>query len=47
MKVLFFAQACEAAGCDHCEMKFSIPMVQSGFWGVLIEACPALVYASR
>jgi len=42
MKVLFFAQAREAAGCDDCDIKLPIPMVQSGFWSVLIESCPSL-----
>ena len=42
MKVLFFAQAREATCCDHCYVKLPLPMVQSGFWAVLIQCCPAL-----
>jgi molybdopterin converting factor small subunit len=42
MKILFFAQAREAAGCDHCHVKLPMPLVPSGLWGVLIQSCPAL-----
>lgn len=42
MKVLFFAQSRQAAGRDHCHLKTNLPVTQSDFWTLLIEAFPGL-----
>jgi len=42
VKVLFFAQSREAAGCDHAEVKADAPLPQADFWHALVELYPAL-----
>ena len=42
MKVLFFAQCREIAGCDSCQIQADLPITQSRFWALLIEARPGL-----
>jgi molybdopterin converting factor subunit 1 len=42
MKVLFFAQCREAAGCDNYFLKVEKTVTESEFWAALIEAFPGL-----
>ena len=42
MKVLFFAQSREAAGCDHYCLEVGRPVTESEFWALLVEAFPGL-----
>lgn len=42
MKVFFFAQSREAAGCDEYHLKVAKPVTQSEFWTILTEALPNL-----
>jgi molybdopterin converting factor subunit 1 len=42
MKVLFFAQSREAAGCESCDLHLASPLTQAELWNLLIEAYPAL-----
>jgi molybdopterin converting factor subunit 1 len=42
MKVLFFAQSREVAGCDFCDLKTDSPLTQVEFWTKLIEAYPGV-----
>jgi molybdopterin converting factor subunit 1 len=42
MKVLFFAQSREVAGCDFCDLRTDSPLTQVEFWALLIEAYPRL-----
>jgi molybdopterin converting factor subunit 1 len=42
MKVLFFAQSREAAGCDDYLLKVEKPMTESEFWAALVDAFPGL-----
>jgi molybdopterin converting factor subunit 1 len=42
MKVLFFAQSRQLAGCDHHDLEVDKPVTQREFWARLVEAFPAL-----
>ena len=42
MKVLFFAQSREAAGCDDYFLCVGKPVTEAEFWALLIEAFPGL-----
>jgi molybdopterin converting factor subunit 1 len=42
MKVLFFAQSRDAAGCVDYLLKVAQPVTEAEFWALLIEAFPAL-----
>jgi molybdopterin converting factor subunit 1 len=42
MKVLFFAQSRQAAGCDDYFLKVDKPVTESEFWAALVEAFPRL-----
>ena len=42
MKVLFFAQAREAAGCDAYSMELTDPVTESEFWAMLVSAFPKM-----
>jgi len=42
MKVLFFAQSREAAGCDDYSLEIRKPVTESEFWDLLVEAVPGL-----
>jgi molybdopterin converting factor subunit 1 len=42
MKVLFFAQSREAAGCDDFFLKVEKPVTDSEFWAALVDALPGL-----
>ncbi len=42
MKVLFFAQSREAAGCDAFTLEFAKPVTESEFWAELIHQFPGL-----
>ncbi len=43
MRVLFFAQSREAAGCDDAELAVMSPLTQADFWSALLVSYPALV----
>jgi molybdopterin converting factor subunit 1 len=43
MKILFFAQSREAAGCSDYEMSIAKPLTQSELWRQLSETFPGLV----
>jgi molybdopterin converting factor subunit 1 len=47
MKVLFFAQARQAAGCDDYFLKTARPLTQAEFWTAMAEAFPALASQQR
>jgi len=47
MKVLFFAQSREAAGCGQCLLKIEKPVTESEFWAALIEALPGLAAQAK
>jgi len=42
MKVLFFAQSREAAGCDDYFLEMKKPVTESEFWAALVDAFPGL-----
>ena len=42
MKVLFFAQCREAAGCPDYFLKVEEPVMESEFWARLVDALPGL-----
>jgi molybdopterin converting factor subunit 1 len=42
MKVLFFAQSREAAGCDDYFLEVEKPVTESEFWAALVDAFPGL-----
>jgi len=42
MKVIFFAQSREAAGCDDYFLKTETPLSISNFWVALVKALPGL-----
>lgn len=42
MKVLFFAQSRDVAGCDDYFLKVEKPVTESEFWALLTAAFPAL-----
>jgi len=42
MKVLFFAQSREAAGCDEFQLEVARPLTESEFWALLVKAFPKL-----
>ena len=42
MKVLFFAQSREAAGCDDYFLEVGTPMTELEFWAALVRALPSL-----
>ena len=42
MKVLFFAQSRESAGCSECALDLAKPVTQSEFWAQLIAIFPGL-----
>ena len=42
MKVLFFAQSRQAAGCDDYFLKVDKPVTESEFWAALVGAFPRL-----
>jgi molybdopterin synthase catalytic subunit/molybdopterin synthase sulfur carrier subunit len=42
MKVLFFAQARQIAGCEHYWLKVDEALSESDFWALLIKAFPGL-----
>jgi len=42
MKVLFFAQSREAAGCDDYFLEMEKPVTESEFWAALVDAFPGL-----
>jgi molybdopterin converting factor subunit 1 len=42
MKVIFFAQSREAAGCSDFILKVENPMTEAVFWELLLEALPGL-----
>lgn len=42
MKVHFFAQSREAAGCDEYQLAIAKPVTQLEFWTILTEAFPQL-----
>jgi molybdopterin converting factor small subunit len=42
MKVLFFAQSREAAGCDDYILETGKPVTESEFWALLVGAFPGL-----
>ena len=42
MKVLFFAQSRQSAGCDETILKTDAPLTQPEFWAMLVEAFPGL-----
>jgi len=42
MKVLFFAQSRQAAGCDDYILKTDASLTQPQFWARLVEAFPGL-----
>jgi molybdopterin converting factor small subunit len=42
MKVIFYAQAREAAGCDDYLLKVDKPVTESEFWAALVDAFPRL-----
>ena len=42
MKVLFFAQSREAAGCHQYTLKIDAPISTSEFWTLLVKAHPKL-----
>jgi molybdopterin converting factor small subunit len=43
MKVIFFAQSREAAGCNEYCLKTETPLTVSDFWVALVDALPGLV----
>jgi len=42
VRILFFAQLREAAGCDAVEIAASSPLDRDGLWAALLEKYPAL-----
>jgi molybdopterin converting factor subunit 1 len=42
MKVLFFAQSREAAGCEEYAFEMKEPVTEPEFWATLVEAFPKL-----
>ena len=42
MKVLFFAQCREAAGCDHYFLEVAKPVTEAEFWALLAGVFPGL-----
>ena len=42
MKVLFFAQSRQAAGCDDYILKTDSTLTQEEFWTLLIQAFPSM-----
>ena len=42
VKVLFFAQSRQAAGCDDYLLKTDQPLTQPEFWALLVAAFPGL-----
>jgi len=42
MKILFFAQSRQAAGCDDCVLKTESVLTQPEFWALLVDAFPGL-----
>ncbi len=42
MKIIFFAQSREAAGCDDFFLKTETPLTESDFWAALVKALPGL-----
>jgi molybdopterin converting factor subunit 1 len=47
MKVLFFAQCRQAAGCDTFLLKVDGSLSQQVFWAQLIEAFPGLAVQQK
>jgi molybdopterin converting factor subunit 1 len=47
MKVLFFAQSREAAGCDRYDLQIGKPATESEFWTALIQAFPRLASCQK
>jgi molybdopterin converting factor subunit 1 len=42
MKIRFFAQSRQAAGCAECELSVDRPLDAADFWKQLIEKFPSL-----
>jgi MoaE-MoaD fusion protein len=42
MKVFFFAQSRQAAGCEDYVLEVEKPLTETEFWAVLIAVFPAL-----
>ncbi len=42
MKVIFFAQSRQAAGCEHYSLKVTKPLTEAEFWTALTAVFPAL-----
>jgi molybdopterin converting factor subunit 1 len=42
MKVIFFAQCREAAGCSDFLLKVEKPVTEADFWTLLLDAFPGL-----
>lgn len=42
MKVLFFAQAAQAAGCAELDLPVASPVCGEELWGRLVARCPGL-----
>ena len=42
MKVLFFAQCREAAGCDEGVLRVENPVTKTEFWAALVDAFPGM-----
>lgn len=47
MKVLFFAQSREAAGCDHYFLQVERPVTESEFWTALVDVFPRLAFYQK
>jgi molybdopterin converting factor subunit 1 len=47
VKVLFFAQSRDAAGCESCDLHLDAPLTQAELWDLLIEAYPALAFQQK
>jgi len=42
MRVFFFAQSREAAGCDEYQLEVAKPVAQAEFWRILVAELPKL-----
>ena len=47
MRVLFFAQLKDAAGCDAIDLAVASPLNRGQLWKILIEKFPALANHQR
>jgi molybdopterin converting factor small subunit len=42
MKVVFFAQSRQAAGCGECRLEWEHPVTAAEFWARLVQLYPGL-----